>query len=705
MAYNIGVNVIEVDGSGAPAIVGAAVSVGAFNILTKRGIPNRPTRVTTFAQFAEQFGGFTSSSLGAYLVKGFFDNGGQTAYINRVVGTDPTTGATPSAITLRDSAPNDTLRLETGFRGMADPGSWGGDVWVKVAQSSSANTRIREAAPATIQGTAPLTAPTNMTGAPALSVLIDGEASATVINFVAGDFPGGPAAATPAQIRDAINRKTTKMVASLLPNNTLVLISTGQVARIRHSWSSLQTTAANAPLNIAGPAANPTLGTAEARSTTGTQLANADAFQVGDVIRIADSSDAARNAMVKITRITPATGAIEWTPAIANIADYNPPTTTIRNVLFDLTVAYGGTEPVNVVETWTGLSMESDLPSYALRRINDSLTGSRYLIATDRNSASASGADLPATLAFTRLTPGQEGTTTANDFIGSSASHTGFYSFDPADIQLLCCERTDSAIVTAALDYCAKRGDCMYVGAVPQASVAAGQAAAYGQAFQGKKVYGALYGPWIKVSDPLGGGDNPVKFVPPVGHVMGVYARVETARGIWKAPAGDEARLAGALDVEYQLSDADHTDLVKNGSVNGIRVVPGSGIIVDASRTLSTDTRWLYVNVRLLFNYVKSSLRRGLRWVRQEPNRDTLWSAVKYSSVTPFLMELWRQGAFGTGKPADVFTVICDASNNPPDQVDQGNLKVEVYFYPSKPAETIIIIVGQQQSGATAAEA
>jgi len=133
--------------------------------------------------------------------------------------------------------------------------------------------------------------------------------------------------------------------------------------------------------------------------------------------------------------------------------------------------------------------------------------------------------------------------------------------------------------------------------------------------------------------------------------------------------------------------------------------MPGAGIVIDASRTLSTDTRWLYVNVRLLFNYVKSSLRRGLRWVRQEPNRDRLWNLVEYGSVTPFLLGLWRQGAFGTGSPADVFTVIVDESNNPPDQVEQGNLKVEVYFYPSRPAETIVIIVGQQPSGGIADEA
>lgn len=110
------------------------------------------------------------------------------------------------------------------------------------------------------------------------------------------------------------------------------------------------------------------------------------------------------------------------------------------------------------------------------------------------------------------------------------------------------------------------------------------------------------------------------------------------------------------------------------------------------------------MNVRLLFNYVKSSLRQGLRWVRQEPNRDTLWNAVNYGTVRPFLMGLWRQGAFGTGDPDDVFTIVCDASNNPPDEVDNGNFHLDVTFYPSRPAETIVISVGQQPSGASAGE-
>ena len=67
-------------------------------------------------------------------------------------------------------------------------------------------------------------------------------------------------------------------------------------------------------------------------------------------------------------------------------------------------------------------------------------------------------------------------------------------------------------------------------------------------------------------------------------------------------------------------------------------------------------------------------------------------------------MGLWRQGAFGPGAPADVFTVKVDAINNPPANIQQGILNVEVYFYPSRPAETIVITVGQQQGAASASE-
>src|SRR5437867_2455033 len=127
-SFLVGLNLVEVDGLGSPTLVGAATSVGAFNILTRRGIPNRPKRINSYSQFVEEFGGFFAEGLGAYLVKGFFDNGGRTAYVNRIVSTDPMTGATPASIVLRDGGPNDTLRLRTAFRGALDPGDWGNDL-------------------------------------------------------------------------------------------------------------------------------------------------------------------------------------------------------------------------------------------------------------------------------------------------------------------------------------------------------------------------------------------------------------------------------------------------------------------------------------------------------------------------------------------------------------------------------------------------
>jgi phage tail sheath protein FI len=698
MAFNIGLNVVEVDGSGAPAIAGAATSVAGFSITTRRGIPNRPARVTSFQQFVTQFGSYLPGSAGAYMVKGFFDNGGQTAYINRVVSTDAASGHTPSSLTLQAGATN-VLTLETGYRGARDPGAWGGELSVRVQPTAGVTSRFRETGRASVQGAA-IAATVDMSAAPELALVVDGQP--LTITFTPADF-ANPAAATRNELRDALNRKAAGRFEASLSADRVVLTSRGAGTTRANPFSSIQVTPAYAPLGLAANA-QPVRGTVAARTTTTLSLNDPAGFAPGDAITLTEGADSAR---VKILTLNPATGAVTFAPAVANIANFDPFDTVIAPAAFDLIVATGSGDSTVTLETWTGLTMESDLPGYAPTRLNDSISGSRYLVATDARARPLPAAgpppdELPAFRAFN---PGREGVPSLTDYVGDPAAKTGFHAFDPVDVQLLTTESTDRDLALAALDYCASRGDAMFVGAVPEGFVAAGQAVSYGQRLQGAKRYGALYGPWIKVFDPLSRAATPARFVPPSGHVMGVYARIETTRGIWKAPAGDEAQLRGALDIEHQLSDADHTDMVKNGGVNGIRAVPGAGIVVDSSRTLSTDTRWTYVNVRLLFNFVKSSLRIGLRWVRQEPNRDTLWSIVKHNSISPFLMGLWRQGAFGTGKPEEVFTVICDASNNPPDQVDLGIFKVEVYFYPSKPAETIVIVVGQQPGGGSASEA
>jgi phage tail sheath protein FI len=324
-------------------------------------------------------------------------------------------------------------------------------------------------------------------------------------------------------------------------------------------------------------------------------------------------------------------------------------------------------------------------------------------------NTSGVGLHAPAVGAFdlgaTAGTQGSDATPVDSDFIGSETARTGLYAFDTEAIQLLTCpETTAPGVVTACLTYCEGRGDMMFIGTVPRGYDLEG-IKTYASAFTGRKIYGALYAPWIQITNPLDTtGNVPTLMIPPVGHVAGVYARIALARGVWKAPAGDEARVRNALGVEMDLTDADHTDLVKNGSVNAIRAIPGSGIVIDSSRTLSTDTRWLYVGTRRLFNFVKASLREGLRFVAQEPHDAELRQRVRLNVVTPFLLGLWRQGAFGSDPAEMVFTVKCDAENNPPAQVDLGYFNIEVYFYVTKPVETIVVIVGQQESGGTASE-
>jgi hypothetical protein len=699
MTYNIGLNVIEVDGPAAPAIPAAATSVAAFNILTRRGVPNSPARVTTFSDFVDRFGGFFTGGVGAYLVKGFFDNGGGVAYCNRVASST----ASPASITLDDAA-GATLKLEGGYRGAADPGTWGNDLYIRTTRSSSASgITLRETAKATVTAQTALPATTNLTaggGIPVLEVEIDGATPPSQIQLQAADFANA-AAATPTEIVNAINARSQDVDASLSATQQLALTSTGNIASIAGGLTSLKVTSVAAfgfTATISGAA---TVATPLAAGATAAQLSRIDGLDVGDAVQVTDGT---ATEVVQILTIDTLTRAVTWAPAL--VANFDELKTRFGNLEFGIEVFRGGIDvDQHRVEVWTALSMEPQVPNYVITVLNNPLTGSRWVRAVDELSTQAMGANRPVDLATPKQfgTSGVDGAPTSTDFNGDPVTHTGFFSFDPYAVQLVTCERTDPTIAEAGISYCEGRGDCMYVGAIPDGAIPAGTAVAYGQARQGAKRYGALYGPWILVADPAGAGDNPMITIPPVGHVLGVYARIDRTRGIWKAPAGNEARLRNAIDVTDRFTDAEHTELVKNG-VNGIRPVPRAGVVVDASRTLSTDPRWTYVNVRLLFNFVESSLREGLGWVRQEPNKDSLWNVVKFGTVVPFLTGLWRQGAFGTGKPSEVFTVICDATNNPPADVQLGILTVEIYMYPSNPAETIVIKVGQQPSGGLVTE-
>jgi hypothetical protein len=205
--------------------------------------------------------------------------------------------------------------------------------------------------------------------------------------------------------------------------------------------------------------------------------------------------------------------------------------------------------------------------------------------------------------------------------------------------------------------------------------------------------YGALYYPWIKVDDPASG---KAIFMPPSGHIAGLWSRVDNRIGVHKAPANEE--LFGVLNLETQLTQTELGTLNVH-SINCIRAFPGRGIRVWGGRTLAESaSEWRYINVRRLTNYIKSSLDLGTQWVVFEPNDFALWAKVT-RNVGAFLTRTWGQGALFGLTPQDAFYVKCDAETNTPELIEAGMLVCEIGIAPVKPAEFVIFHIRQITPG------
>jgi len=170
-----------------------------------------------------------------------------------------------------------------------------------------------------------------------------------------------------------------------------------------------------------------------------------------------------------------------------------------------------------------------------------------------------------------------------------------------------------------------------------------------------------------------------------------VIARVDTARGVWTAPAGVPAHLVGLLGLELAVDEA-AARLLAEGGVNAIRAVPGSGPVVWAARTISSDERWKYVPVRRLALFIEESLYRGLQWAVFEPNEKPLWLQLRMSAKA-FLTGLWRSGALQGAAPDEAFAVRCGPDVMSQADLDAGRAILVVGFAPMKPMEFVLLRV------------
>jgi phage tail sheath protein FI len=252
-----------------------------------------------------------------------------------------------------------------------------------------------------------------------------------------------------------------------------------------------------------------------------------------------------------------------------------------------------------------------------------------------------------------------------------------------------------TALVDAALGYCANRPlrDVFYIGEMTADAddVAAGQT--FRRSLASPNSYGAIYFPWIKAIDPSGVSPEPV-LLPPSGYVAGLYARTDSDRGVWKAPAGTAASLVGAVGLATELTDTQHGDLNTIG-VNVIRRFANSGIVSFGARTISErGSEWTYVPVRRMAIMIRVSVYSGIQWAVFEPNDELLWSQLRLH-VTTFMMGLFRRGAFQGATPSQAFFVKCDSETTTQADIDLGVVNLTLGFAPLKPAEFVIVRISQ----------
>lgn len=351
-------------------------------------------------------------------------------------------------------------------------------------------------------------------------------------------------------------------------------------------------------------------------------------------------------------------------------------------------------------EVFRNLTMDAADARYAVTTI----TAGSELVTAERITPSTNNTN-PAAAAETALDPGSDGTAPTT----TGAYQTGIDALDqiaPAIFSVMCLPGATKlpaadykTVVGAATTYCVKRRAFLIID-IPEDVKTANAMTAWRNdtsKMPATSANSAIYFPRLTVPDPLAGGVP--RDIPASGTVAGVFGRTDTARGVWKAPAGTDATIAGCTLVT-EIDDGLNGTLNVQG-VNVLRSFKIFGSIVWGARTSDGSdakaSEWKYIPVRRTALYLEESLYQGLKWVVFEPNDFPLWSQIRLN-VGAFLNGLFRQGAFAGATPREAYFVKCDKDSTTPGDIDRGIVNVIIGFAPLKPAEFVVLKI-QQMAG------
>jgi phage tail sheath protein FI len=376
-------------------------------------------------------------------------------------------------------------------------------------------------------------------------------------------------------------------------------------------------------------------------------------------------------------------------------------TDSVTTGYFDLTIYFGGITDAYQVEKFTDLSMTASNARYAPSVINAS---SLYVNAADAGSATTGNNRNPSTVAVASgsLTGGTNGSTVS----AITSTHLGYFDTIKTSLLMNLPGWTDSASVNAAIAYAEARGDVFVIvdgTSLPVGDVLTASTQLYTNGTYTQSSYAAVYYPQLTIPDPtlgVGAATGATRTIGAGGAVAGLYVSTDASRGVFKAPAGLQSRISNAVSVTV-LTNAE-LDALNSSTVpaNAIKYVPGAGIVVMGARTLKSTYVDRYVPTRRTLIYLEKALKDLTEYAVFEPNDGALWRRLT-STVSGFLTQFWSQGGLRGNTPSQAFFVKCDSTTNTQTTIDNGEVHLEIGVALQRPAEFVVIKIGQFDGGTT----
>lgn len=353
---------------------------------------------------------------------------------------------------------------------------------------------------------------------------------------------------------------------------------------------------------------------------------------------------------------------------------------------FDLIVYYGGTTSAYKKEVFPNLNMDPLSSRYAI-----AVVSSDYITLTNEGVGTK-----PANVTAVALASGVDG-----DAPTALQIAQGVDSLDVVNNALILNAPgvTGDSAVNELIAYAEARKDVfVVVDPIPNSSVNSELATVDNYTASS---YAAVYYPSITINDPTRTTPGSVLTnVSPGGAVVGRYVATDRARGVFKAPAGIAARVAGAVSVQALKNSELDTLNTSEKPVNAIKFVPGSGIVIMGARTLKGGYSDMYVPVRRSLIFLEKALVDLTQFAVFEPNDTILYRRIT-AAVGGFLTNFWAQGGLRGDTTEQAFFVLCDSSNNPLSSVEAGQVNIQVGVALQRPAEFVVINIGQFDGGAT----